>query len=188
VSVGDPRQPDTGDLRIGDADRELIAEVLGQHMSDGRLTTDELDDRLGALYAAQTRAQASSVLVGLPPLAPSGGEQHEAIPVLPDWVRALEAEGPRSLNPVTAGRPTGGVDPPAPTDGEINTPYRRWQVKAETMKADKTAHKQAEASGDSREIALTLRKLTISRGQEKSARAKLDQLRKRRPDWTASEH
>ena len=56
------------------------------------------------------------------------------------------------------------------------------------MKADKNAHQQAEASGDSREIALTLRKLTISRGQEKSARAKLDQLRKRRPDWTAGVH
>ncbi len=60
---------DSGNLRIADVDRELIAEVLSQHMSDGRLTTDELEDRLGTLYASQTRAQARSVLADLPPLA-----------------------------------------------------------------------------------------------------------------------
>ena len=49
------------------------------------------------------------------------------------------------------------------------------------------AHKRAEASGDPRETAVVSMKLTISRGEEKSARAKLDQLRKRRPDWTAGE-
>src|SRR5437588_6675099 len=37
--AGDPRQADSGNLRISDADRELIAEVLSQHMTDGRLTT-----------------------------------------------------------------------------------------------------------------------------------------------------
>jgi Domain of unknown function (DUF1707) len=95
TSVGDPLQPDTGSLRIGDADRHLIAEVLGQHMADGRLTTDELEDRLGTLYASQTRAQARSALASLPTLAPSGGDHHAAL-VLPDWASAHEAEGARS--------------------------------------------------------------------------------------------
>jgi Domain of unknown function (DUF1707) len=186
MPAADQRQPDTGNLRIGDADRELIANVLGQHMTDGRLTTEELDHRLGALYTSQTRAQARSVLAGLPPLDPSGGQRHEAVPVLPDWVSAAEPLDSPSPAPMPAGRPS-GVTAPVPTDGEMNTAYRRWQAKAEKMKADKAAHKQAEASGDPRETAGALMKLTISRGEQKSARAKFDQLRERRPDWTAGE-
>jgi hypothetical protein len=185
--AGDQRQPDTGNLRIGDADRELIAEVLGQHMTDGRLTTDELDDRLGALYTAQTREQARSVLAGLPPLAHSGGRQHEAIPVLPDWVSAPEPAASRSPASMPAGRASAGVAGAVPTDGEMNTAYRRWQAKADRMKADKATHKQAEASGDPKATLPALRKLTISSAEEKSARAKFEQLRKRRPDWTAGE-
>lgn len=154
VSVGG-REPEKSNLRIGDADRERISEILGQHMTDGRLTPDELDDRLGALYGSQTREQARSVLADLPPLAPSVGQQHEAVPVLPDW--------------------------------EMNTVCRRWRAKADKMKANKAAHQQAEASGDPREVAIAVRKLTISRAEEKSARAKFDQLRKRRPDWNAGE-
>ena len=186
VSVGG-REPEKSTLRIGDADRERIAEVLSQHMTDGRLTVDELDDRLGALYSSQTREQARSVLADLPPLAPSVGQQHEAVPVLPDWAIAAEPVASRSPAPSPAGRPTGGVVGPAPTDGEMNTVYRRWRAKADTMKADKAAHQRAEASGDPREVAIAVRKLTISRAEEKSARAKFDQLRKRRPDWNAGQ-
>jgi hypothetical protein len=186
MSAADQRQPDIGNLRIGDADRELIAEVLSQHMTEGRLTTDELDDRLGALYKSQTRAQARSVLDGLPPLGPSGGQQHEAVSALPDWVSAPEPLASRSPTPMPAGRPS-GLTAPVPTAGEMDTAYRRWQAKAEKTKADKAAHKQAAALGDPRETARALMKLTMSRGEEKSARAKLDQLRKRRPDWTADE-
>jgi Domain of unknown function (DUF1707) len=179
--AADQQRADSGNFRIADVDRELIAEVLSQHMIGGRLTTDELEGRLGALYTSQTRAQAKSVLAGLPPLAGTGGQQHEGVPALPDWVNAPEALGSRA----PAGPPS-GVTAPAPTDGEMNTAYRRWQAKADKLKADKAAHKQAGISGDPREKALAL-KLTVSRGEEKSARAKLDQLRKRRPDWTAGE-
>jgi hypothetical protein len=185
MSAADQRPPDTGNLRIGDADRELIAEVLSEHMTDGRITTDELEDRLGALYASQTRAQARSVLAGLPPLSPSGGQRHEDVPALPDWASTPEPLGSRSPVLMAAGRPN-GVTAPGPTDGEINTAYRRWQAKAEQLKADKAAHKQAEASGDPREKALAF-KLTISRGDEKSARAKFEEMRKRSPDWTSGE-
>jgi len=60
----------------------------------------------------------------------------------------------------------------------MNTAYRRWQAKAEKLKADRAACEQAEAAGDPRETALAF-KLTVSRGEEKRARAKYDQLRKR---------
>jgi hypothetical protein len=183
--LDDRRQPDKGDLRIGDADRDVIAEVLSQHMADGRLMTDEREGRLGALYTSQTRAQARSVLAGLPPLEPAGGEPHEPTLGLPDWTSALDAHRSRSPEPMPLARPSRGVTAPGPTDGELNTAYRRWQAKAEKMNADKAAHQQAEASGDPREPALAL-KLRVSRGEEKSARAKLDELRKHRPDWVGS--
>jgi hypothetical protein len=186
IAAADPRAPDTGDLRIGDTDRELIAEVLSQHMADGRLTTDELDDRLGALYTSQTRAQARSALAGLPPLPPSSGQHREAVPILPTWVNAPEPVAAQAPASMAGSGPSGGGTPPAPTDGEMNTAYRRWKVKAEKMKADKAAHEQAEACRDPKEAALAVR-LKMSRGEEKSARAKYDQLRKRRPDWTAGE-
>jgi hypothetical protein len=105
TSVGEPLEPDTGGLRIGDADRHLIAEVLSQHMVDGRLTTDELEDRLGTVYASQTRAQARSALASLPTLARSVGDDHAAL-VLPDWASGHEARGvrsPRSMQPRSSG-------------------------------------------------------------------------------------
>jgi hypothetical protein len=175
----------SGNFRIADVDRELIAEVLSQHMTDGRLTADELEGRLEALYTSQTRAQARSVLTGLPPLAGTGGQQQEHMPSLPDWVNAPEPLGSQAPPPTPAGRPS-GITAPVPTDGEMNTAYRRWQAKADKLKADKAARKQAGVSGDPRERALAF-KLTVSRGEEKSARAKFDQLRQRRPDWTAGE-
>jgi Domain of unknown function (DUF1707) len=175
--------PDTGDLRIGDADRDMIAAVLEQHMVDGRLTADELDERLGRLNDSQTREQARTVVADLPPLAPSDGEPHETVPVLPDWATA---PSPTVVGPPATGAAAVGDRPEhIPTDGEMSTAYRRWQAKAEKARADKAAHKRAEASGDARETARALMRLKMSRGEENSARAKLDQLRKRRPDWSA---
>jgi hypothetical protein len=144
-------------------------------MVDGRLTTDELEDRLGTLYASQTRAQARSALASLPTLARSGGDGHAAL-VLPDWASGHEAGGARSSGSMQS-RPSGGGAVPVPTDGEMNTAYRRWRAKAEKTKADQAAHQQAEASGDPRESALAF-KLTISRGEE----------RPRGRNWISSAH
>lgn len=41
-------------LRVSDHDREQVAEQLRQAAGDGRLTLDELDDRLAQAYAAKT--------------------------------------------------------------------------------------------------------------------------------------
>jgi hypothetical protein len=119
--VGDEREPDAGSLRIGDTERDLIAEVLSQHMTDGRLTSDELEDRLGALYTSQTRAQARSVLADLPPLAAAGGEQRDSLAVLPDRLRVREAEVHDPPPSKPAARPNGVVVAPVPSNGELNT-------------------------------------------------------------------
>jgi hypothetical protein len=64
--VGDPRRQ-----RASDADREAVAEVLRRAAGDGRLTLDELQERLDSTYAAKTYGDLEPIVsdlpVGLPP-------------------------------------------------------------------------------------------------------------------------
>ena len=46
-------EPPTPELRASDADREAAAERLRQACLEGRLDSDELDERLGEVYAAR---------------------------------------------------------------------------------------------------------------------------------------
>jgi hypothetical protein len=52
--------------RASDADRERIADVLRQAAGDGRLTMDELDERLDAVYQAKTYAELEPITHDLP--------------------------------------------------------------------------------------------------------------------------
>ena len=45
------------DLRASDADRERVVEVLRRAASDGRLTVEELEERVPVAYAARTRGE-----------------------------------------------------------------------------------------------------------------------------------
>ena len=58
-------------LRAADTDRAAVATVLGQHMSAGRLTVDEYDERLSRAYAAKTYGELDELTADLPPLAAS---------------------------------------------------------------------------------------------------------------------
>ena len=60
-SAGEPRN-----LRASDADRERTANVLREAAGDGRLTMDELDERLDAVYAARTYAELEPITHDLP--------------------------------------------------------------------------------------------------------------------------
>ncbi len=71
-----PTEPNPQDLRASDADRERIAEVLRQAAGDGRLTMDELDERLDAVYAAKTYAE----LVPITRDLPDTGAGHVPVP------------------------------------------------------------------------------------------------------------
>jgi len=55
-------------LRAADADRAAVAEALGAHMSAGRLTVAEFDERLAQAYAAKTYGELATLTVDLPPL------------------------------------------------------------------------------------------------------------------------
>jgi hypothetical protein len=56
----------TSELRIGDAERDAAAERLRGHAAAGRLTVEELDERLGRALAARTRADLAVVEHDLP--------------------------------------------------------------------------------------------------------------------------
>jgi Domain of unknown function (DUF1707)/Cell wall-active antibiotics response 4TMS YvqF len=58
-------------MRASDADRERVANVLREAAGDGRLTMDELDERLDAVYAAKTYAELEPITHDLPGAATS---------------------------------------------------------------------------------------------------------------------
>jgi hypothetical protein len=53
-------------IRVGDAEREVVATQLREHYADGRLTLDELNERLDQAFAAKTRADLGAVTRDLP--------------------------------------------------------------------------------------------------------------------------
>jgi hypothetical protein len=53
-------------VRASDAEREQTVALLQDNFADGRLTQAELEERAGAAYAAQTRAQLRDLTADLP--------------------------------------------------------------------------------------------------------------------------
>lgn len=64
--MNSPAVPERGHMRAADADRERVAEILREAAAEGRLTLDELDERLTAAYAAKTYAELEPVTRDLP--------------------------------------------------------------------------------------------------------------------------
>jgi hypothetical protein len=54
------------DVRASDAERDEAVALLQRHFADGRLTQAELEERVGAAYAAQTRTQLGGLMADLP--------------------------------------------------------------------------------------------------------------------------
>jgi uncharacterized protein DUF1707 len=73
--------PDPPSVRVSDAERERAAADLREHFAAGRLTDEELSDRVAAAYAARTAADLAAVRVDLP-----------ALPASPAQARAELAE------------------------------------------------------------------------------------------------
>jgi hypothetical protein len=59
-------EPAGGGVRASDADREQLISELNEHTVAGRLTTDEFEQRLQAVYAARTTAELDSLRRDLP--------------------------------------------------------------------------------------------------------------------------
>jgi hypothetical protein len=54
------------ELRASDADRERVADVLRHAAGEGRLTVEELDERLNAAYASVTRSDLERLVEDVP--------------------------------------------------------------------------------------------------------------------------
>ena len=55
-----------GEVRISDADREGAAARLKSHYAAGRLSHEELEERLDRLYAARSRSELRALFADLP--------------------------------------------------------------------------------------------------------------------------
>jgi hypothetical protein len=53
-------------IRASDADRERIASRLREHYAEGRLTSEELEERVAAALSARTYGDLRHVMAGLP--------------------------------------------------------------------------------------------------------------------------
>jgi Domain of unknown function (DUF1707) len=64
MTSGPPPDPR---MRAGDSDRDAVAEQLREAHTEGRLTLEELEERLGKTYAARTFADLAPLTADLPP-------------------------------------------------------------------------------------------------------------------------
>jgi hypothetical protein len=78
-------------MRASDAERDAVVAALGEHFQAGRLTSEELDDRMGRALAART------------------------LPELADLTADLPSSGLPSQGPQSSGLSSSGLGMPAPT-------------------------------------------------------------------------
>ena len=67
------------EIRVSDADRERVVELLEEQTAQGCLSLAELDERTGAAYAARTRRQLQQPLRGLPAATVVNRDQPEPV-------------------------------------------------------------------------------------------------------------
>ncbi|MFB9202919.1 DUF1707 domain-containing protein [Nonomuraea spiralis] len=78
---------DHNDLRIGDAEREQTMAALREHFAQGRLTHEELDERLDRALASKTVRDLSQVTADLPGQAPAYSPGYAPAQQLPQFDR-----------------------------------------------------------------------------------------------------
>ncbi|MGH3350690.1 MAG: DUF1707 SHOCT-like domain-containing protein [Nocardioides sp.] len=78
-------QPRRADLRISDADRHEVADILREAAGEGRLEIDELEERLEEAYKAKTYADLEPITSDLPVAgrAPARPAAPAAVPAVP---------------------------------------------------------------------------------------------------------
>jgi hypothetical protein len=77
-------------IRVSDADRERVAERLREHFAAGRLTSEELDERITATLSAKTNGDLRAVMTDLP----EPGMTPPGPPPGPGWGMSGPAGGP----------------------------------------------------------------------------------------------
>lgn len=80
-------------MRVSDAERESAVTRLREHGAAGRLDFDELEQRVGAAYAARTHGELAAPLDDLPgslPARPPTGARIRQLGIGHEWARFLE--------------------------------------------------------------------------------------------------
>jgi len=97
------------EMRVGDAEREAAAAELREHYASGRLTLDELNERIDKTFAAKTRGDLNALMTDLPSRRPGGAA-------------GLPEAGPTGASgPFGAGGPFGPTGPFGPGGGGWNS-------------------------------------------------------------------
>ncbi|EHY90249.1 DUF1707 SHOCT-like domain-containing protein [Saccharomonospora azurea] len=93
-----PSRRDPKQLRASDADRERVAQVLHRAMGEGRITLNELEERLDQVYAAKTLGELEPVMADLP-------ADDTALPALADPSAAVSTTPSSSPSRLIGGTP-----------------------------------------------------------------------------------
>lgn len=91
------------EMRVGHAEREAVAAELREHYASGRLTLEELNERLDAALTAKTRRELDALMTDLPSARPFTG---------------TGTGGPRPLAGAATGGTGGGQGPGAGRGGQ----------------------------------------------------------------------
>lgn len=92
-------------LRIGDTERDAVAAELREHYAHGRLTLDELSQRLDAVFAAKTQQDLSRITSDLPHVRPAD------VPLPSEQVgRPASPAGSHSAGPISLRHTRSGGD------------------------------------------------------------------------------
>jgi Domain of unknown function (DUF1707) len=83
-------------IRASDADREHATARLREHFAAGRLTSEELDQRISAALTAKTQGELRQLMADLPEPAPAvPWAAQRPYPAAPPWM--VRRRGPRFL-------------------------------------------------------------------------------------------
>jgi hypothetical protein len=66
-------------IRVSDADRDRVTAQLRDHFAEGRLTQEELDERISAALSAKTFGDLRHVMADLPSPSPCRPERHRTL-------------------------------------------------------------------------------------------------------------
>ena len=75
-------------MRVSDEQRERVVRDLTRHCGDGRLTLDELEERVAEAYAAMTKAELAHAMRHLPPEPRPSGPPVRVKPSSPERAAA----------------------------------------------------------------------------------------------------
>ncbi|MGW4206657.1 DUF1707 SHOCT-like domain-containing protein [Lentzea sp. NPDC004789] len=85
------------DIRIGDTERQQALEVLGEHMSAGRIDIEEYGERSAKITTAKTRGELMALFYDLPDPRP---QFVSPMPMVPQPSRAPARQWQGALVPV----------------------------------------------------------------------------------------